>query len=83
MQSKWKHLVVFFELIFDSSSVGEVYIGLDLIEEDVVAIKKIKRSYIKWFEKLKSNLVNIDHPNIVKIKDVYTSYEYHFFVMEM
>ena len=53
--------------------------------DEIVAIKMIKRVHVKDPEILKNevgHLIMLDHPNIVKLYEVYENEEYLFMVQE-
>lgn len=69
-----------------SGSYGDVWQAIDQKTRELVAIKKLKRKYYSLNEcrslmEVKA-LRNLDHPNVVKLKNLVKEYETVYFVFE-
>ena len=65
---------------------GHVYKAVNKVSKKEVAIKQIARSHVKNFERLKHEieiLKLVDHPNIVRVLEVYEDARNICFVMEL
>ena len=65
---------------------GSVYLCKNKITSEMRAIKYIQKSKIRYPDRLKnevSTLISCDHPNIIKIFEIFENKEYLYIVMEL
>lgn len=65
---------------------GVVYKGIHKLTEDVRAIKQISRAKIKKYDRFineVSALKTLDHPNIIKLFEIYEEEDHVYLVQEM
>lgn len=71
--------------VLGEGNYGVIFKGVDKESGDIRAIKRICRSKIKNYERFLNeinSLKTLDHPNIIKLFEVYESEEYVYLVME-
>ena len=68
---------------------GEVYLTSKQGTSQKFATKKIDKKFTqnprakKYFDNEKNILKELDHPNIIKLYDIYETTQYHYLVMEL